>query len=105
MIHQYFQAADGARLAYRGEGTGITVVGLAGLTRDGRDFDYLARHGLGLEGNEVVDVGSWEGQASHALSVRLSPLHVRATGHPKMTLEQFWQEKKCLAVWEESLLG
>jgi hypothetical protein len=40
------------------------------------------------------------GRASHPLSVRLSPLHVRVTGNPKMTVEQFWQEKKCLAVWE-----
>ncbi len=22
-------------------------------------------------------------------------------GHPDMTLEKFWQSKKCLAVWEE----
>ncbi len=63
-------------------------------------LDYLDRHGLMLQGREVVDVGTWEGKASHALSVRLSPLHVRAAGCPKMTLEQFWQEKKCLAVWE-----
>lgn len=62
---------------------------------------YLERHGHVLEGNEVVDIGSWQGQASHALSIRLSPLHIRATGNPKMTLEQFWQEKKCLAVWSE----
>jgi hypothetical protein len=62
--------------------------------------EYLHRHGLSLEGNEVVDIGSWEGQASHAISIRLSPLQVRVTGDYKMTLEQFWQDKKCLAVWE-----
>jgi len=62
---------------------------------------YLGRHGLQLQGTEVVDIGSWKGQASHALSIRLSPLHIRVTGDPKMTLEQFWQEKKCLAVWED----
>lgn len=61
---------------------------------------YLDRHGLQLQGSEVVDIGSWQGQASHALSITLSPLHIKATGNPKMTLEQFWQEKKCLAVWE-----
>jgi hypothetical protein len=62
---------------------------------------YLERHGLRLQGSEVVDIGSWKGQGSHAISIRLSPLHIRATGNPKMTLEQFWQEKKCLAVWDE----
>lgn len=40
----HFAAADGARLAYRDEGAGLPVLALAGLTRDGRDFDYLARH-------------------------------------------------------------
>ena len=39
-----FQAADGARLAYRDEGQGLPLLALAGLTRDSRDFDYLARH-------------------------------------------------------------
>jgi hypothetical protein len=63
-------------------------------------LNYLRRHGLQLQGTAIVDIGSWNGQASHALSIRLSPLHIRATGHPKMTLEQFWQQKKCLAVWE-----
>ncbi len=62
---------------------------------------YLERHGLQFQGTEVVDIGSWQGQASHAISIRLSPLHIVVTGDPKMTLEQFWQEKKCLAVWED----
>ena len=61
---------------------------------------YLDRHGLTLAGTAVVDIGSWEGQASHPISVRLSPLHIRVTGNPKMTLENFWQSKKCLAVWD-----
>lgn len=39
-----FVAEDGARLAYRDEGRGLPVLALAGLTRDGRDFDYLSRH-------------------------------------------------------------
>ncbi len=63
--------------------------------------DYLQRNGLALQGREVVDIGSWEGQASHPISVRLSPLSVRVIGDPKMTLEQYWQDKKCLAVWED----
>ncbi|MDO5647036.1 alpha/beta fold hydrolase [Paracoccus sp. (in: a-proteobacteria)] len=39
-----FQTADGAWLAYRDQGQGLPVLCLAGLTRDGRDFAYLARH-------------------------------------------------------------
>lgn len=38
-----FQVQDGTWLAYRDEGVGPPVLALAGLTRDGRDFDYLAR--------------------------------------------------------------
>jgi hypothetical protein len=62
---------------------------------------YLERHGHRLQGAEVVDIGSWKGKASHPISIRLSPLHIPVTGDPKTTLEQFWQERKCLAVWEE----
>jgi len=39
-----FRAGDGARLAYRDDGLGLPVLALAGLTRDSRDFDYLARY-------------------------------------------------------------
>jgi pimeloyl-ACP methyl ester carboxylesterase len=45
---QSFRAEDGARLAYRDEGDGLPLLALAGLTRDSRDFDYLAHH---LPGN------------------------------------------------------
>lgn len=41
---EVFSAADGARIAYRDEGAGMPVLCLAGLTRDGRDFDDLAPH-------------------------------------------------------------
>jgi len=41
---QDFLADDGTKLAYRDDGKGVPVVALAGLPRDGRDFDYLARH-------------------------------------------------------------
>ncbi|TDR35993.1 pimeloyl-ACP methyl ester carboxylesterase [Aquamicrobium defluvii] len=44
MTRGSFRAGDGTRLAYRDEGSGLPVLCLAGLTRDGRDFDYLARH-------------------------------------------------------------
>ena len=60
---------------------------------------YLQRHGLELRGSEVVDVGTWQGERSHPISVRLSPLQVRCVLDPKLTLEEFWQSKKCLAVW------
>lgn len=40
---QTFHADDGATLAYRDEGKGLPLLALAGLTRDGRDFDYFAR--------------------------------------------------------------
>lgn len=63
-------------------------------------LDYLDRNDLELQGNEVVDIGSF-GNRSHKISVRLSPLTIKTVGYPKMTLEQFWQEKKCLAVWED----
>lgn len=62
---------------------------------------YLERHGLSLRGENVVDIGSWEGRASHPISVRLSPLTIRATGRSKLSLEQFWQRMKCVAVWDE----
>ena len=64
-------------------------------------MDYLARHQLTLQGDEVVDIGSWQGQASHPISVRLSPLQIKVIGNSRMTLEKFWQEEKCLAIWEE----
>ncbi len=64
-------------------------------------MQYLYRNNLTLQGKEVVDIGSWNGRASHAISVRLSPLQIAVVGDPKMTLEKFWQSKKCLAVWED----
>ena len=44
MALQFFDADDGARLAYQDEGHGLPIVALAGLTRDHKDFDYLGRH-------------------------------------------------------------
>lgn len=44
MSLQHFTAADGARLAFRDEGSGLPVLCLAGLTRNTRDFDFLAPH-------------------------------------------------------------
>jgi hypothetical protein len=62
---------------------------------------YLERNGRRLQGSEVVDIGTWQGQRSHPISVRLSPLQIRCVLDPKLTLEEFWQNRKCLAVWEE----
>ncbi|MEI8180127.1 MAG: alpha/beta hydrolase, partial [Aestuariivirga sp.] len=44
MIYEYFMTADNVRLAYKDEGAGLPLLALAGLTRDGRDFDYLSHH-------------------------------------------------------------
>ena len=63
--------------------------------------NYLDRNGLHLLGNEVVDIGTWNGERSHPISVRLSPLHIHCAQDSSMTLEQWWQSKKCLAVWAE----
>ncbi len=60
---------------------------------------YLKQRGLRLQGTEVVDIGSY-GDRSHPLSVRLSPVRIMVFGDNSMTLEKFWQNKKCLAVWE-----
>ncbi|MCI0712492.1 MAG: hypothetical protein L0154_20215 [Chloroflexi bacterium] len=66
-------------------------------------MNYLERNGLSLQGDEVVDIGSWNGQCSHPISIRLSPLTISVTGRPGMTLEKFWQSKKCLAIWEDDM--
>jgi hypothetical protein len=65
---------------------------------------YLRRQGIALQGTEVMDIGSY-GQRSHALSVRLSPVTIKASVDPTMTLEKFWQTRKCLAVWEDGPEG
>ena len=62
---------------------------------------YLERRGLSLRGENLVDIGSWEGRATHPISIRLSPLTIPASGEPKLTLERFWQRRQCLAVWDE----
>jgi hypothetical protein len=63
--------------------------------------DYLRRHGLALQGREVVDIGTFNGGASHPISVHLSPLTIRCSADPERSLESFWQERKVLAVWDE----
>jgi pimeloyl-ACP methyl ester carboxylesterase len=68
-----FLAEDGAKLAYLDEGQGLPLLCLAGLTRDGRDFDYLARH---LSGDvRLIRLDSrgrgqsdWTGAASYTVA-------------------------------------
>ncbi|SIS55100.1 alpha/beta fold hydrolase [Phaeovulum vinaykumarii] len=70
---QHFHATDGARLAFRDEGQGQPLLALAGLTRDGRDFDYLAHH---LSGVRLIRLDSrgrggsdWTGADSYTVPV------------------------------------
>ena len=41
---QHFTTPDGLRLAYTDAGEGLPVIALSGLTRNHRDFDFLAPH-------------------------------------------------------------
>jgi pimeloyl-ACP methyl ester carboxylesterase len=41
---QYFTSEDGLRLAFRDEGAGLPLIALAGLTRNGDDFNFVAPH-------------------------------------------------------------
>ncbi|WP_167648436.1 alpha/beta fold hydrolase [Mameliella alba] len=45
------QTSDGISLHYRDEGEGLPLLCLAGLTRNGRDFDFVAPH---LEGVRLI---------------------------------------------------
>ena len=47
----FFDAADGTRLHYLDEGEGLPLLCLAGLTREVRDFDFVAPH---LEGVRLI---------------------------------------------------
>ena len=46
-----FTTSDGLNLHYTDEGTGLPVLALAGLTRSGKDFDYVAPH---LKGARLI---------------------------------------------------
>ncbi len=63
---------------------------------------YLRERGLSLRGCEVVDIGTWQGHHSHPISVRLSPLTIGCCIDKRLTLEAWWQQKKCLAVWSDA---
>lgn len=45
---QHFTTAEGPRLAYSDEGEGLPLLCLAGLTRNARDFDFVAPHLAGV---------------------------------------------------------
>ena len=45
---RYFTAEDGLRLAFRDEGEGLPLIALAGLTRNGDDFNFVAPRLSGL---------------------------------------------------------
>lgn len=64
-------------------------------------MDYLKRNNFKLKGKDVVDIGTWRKNASHAISIRLSPLHIKCVINKKITLEKFWQSKKRFAIWEK----
>ncbi len=66
-----FHASDGARLYYTDEGQGIPVLALAGLTRNGSDFDYVAPH---LKGVRLIRLdyrgrgkSEWSGADSYTI--------------------------------------
>ncbi|MCP5088930.1 MAG: alpha/beta hydrolase [Rhodobacteraceae bacterium] len=50
-----FSTSDGLSLAYRDEGDGIPVLCLAGLTRNGEDFDFVAPY---LAGTRMIRLDS-----------------------------------------------
>ncbi|MCC1494450.1 alpha/beta fold hydrolase [Cognatishimia sp. F0-27] len=68
-----FNASDGLSLHYTDEGTGLPLLCLAGLTRDGRDFDYVAPH---LDGVRMIRLdyrgrgqSDWAPHATYSIPV------------------------------------
>ena len=66
-----FTAKDGTRLYFSDEGAGLPVLALAGLTRNGSDFDYIAPH---LNGVRLVRLdyrgrgkSDWSGADSYTI--------------------------------------
>jgi len=45
---QFFHVSDGTRLAYSDDGDGLPLLCLAGLTRNSKDFDFVAPHLSGI---------------------------------------------------------
>lgn len=68
-----FTTSDGIRLHYEDDGSGLPVLCLPGLTRNGRDFDYLAPH---LDGVRLLRLDArgrgqsqWADPATYDLSI------------------------------------
>ena len=62
-----FQTSDGLTLYYEDTGDGLPVLCLAGLTRNARDFDFVAPHLQGVRlirmdyrGRGRSDYGNWQ---------------------------------------------
>lgn len=62
-----FTTPDGVKIAYLDEGEGLPVIALAGLTRNHRDFDFIAPHLDGIRlirpdyrGRGASDYAHWE---------------------------------------------
>ncbi|WP_375175930.1 alpha/beta fold hydrolase [Pseudooceanicola sp.] len=51
----HFTTADGVRIYYEDEGAGLPLLCLAGLTRNARDFDFVAPH---LDGVRMIRIDS-----------------------------------------------
>jgi pimeloyl-ACP methyl ester carboxylesterase len=70
-VLSFFHAGDGARLAYKDEGTGLPVIALAGLTRAHTDFDFVAPHlgGVRLIRPDYRGRGAsdWTGPATYSV--------------------------------------
>ncbi|MEK6217323.1 MAG: alpha/beta hydrolase [Boseongicola sp.] len=68
-----FAAPDGTQLYYTDEGAGPPVLALAGLTRNGRDFDYLAPHVSGIRLIRLDYRGrgrsNWSGAATYTVPI------------------------------------
>ncbi|PJE29123.1 Pimeloyl-ACP methyl ester carboxylesterase [Pseudooceanicola antarcticus] len=67
----HFTAADGASLYYEDAGEGLPLLCLSGLTRNGRDFDFVAPHLAGVRLIRMDYRGrarsDWTGAATYTL--------------------------------------
>jgi pimeloyl-ACP methyl ester carboxylesterase len=68
-----FAAPDGTQLYYTDEGAGVPLLALAGLTRNGSDFDYLAPY---LSGSRLIRLdyrgrgnSDWSGAATYTVPI------------------------------------
>lgn len=70
---QHFTTQDGLKLAYSDEGEGLPLLCLAGLTRNARDFDFVAPH---LQGVRLIRMDyRGRGKSERADWKTYTPLH------------------------------